>query len=81
MTEQTIVSARSDALAWQAAAKNRPARDGVAGRVRPAAAGPLAETCPAARVAGAILGISGLAPVATDPDAGPGGGPAGSRGP
>jgi len=25
MTEQTIVSARSDALAWQAAAKNRPA--------------------------------------------------------
>jgi len=68
MTEQTIISARSDAMAWQAAAANRPAETVSPAEFDQLRLDRLAETCPAARVAGAILGISGVAPVATDPD-------------
>jgi len=63
-----IIDARSDVLAWAADARNRPGEPPSSNEVDRARLDRLAETCPAARVAGAILGISGVAPVAVDAD-------------
>ncbi|MBA3620034.1 MAG: hypothetical protein H0W56_10675 [Acidothermales bacterium] len=62
-------AARADALIWQSEARNRhdpPPSTEEVDRLR---LDELAYRCPAAKVAGALLGVSGLPPVATDPDA------------
>ena len=68
MLEQTIIDARSAAYAWAADARNRAGEPPAPDEVDRAKLDRLAETCPAARVAGALVGISAVAPVATDPD-------------
>jgi len=67
VTQQTVLAARSDALAWQAAARNRTGQP-------PPSADELdrervqALPYPAARVAAALLSSTGWPPVPLDPD-------------
>ncbi len=78
-TESVINDARSDALAWQAAARNRhgsdePTTDEV-DRDRARSLG-----CPGADVAVALLSVTGWAPIPLGDDLAPSGGPLGTYG-
>ncbi len=66
--DDSCSAARSEALVWQAEARNRPGVEPSQDDVDRPRLDELAHRCPGAKVAGALLNITGLAPVATDPD-------------